>query len=449
MKFLVFNRPFTKSFTLGYRSVIFPGDELRYVSDFKYRDDVGLIERQYTLLKGGDGTRLQTAIIDCDLIICRCRYLRNIDQSLAVRLVRSAYLAINDILDEYVPDVYVGLPIDNYYLHLFHLICDCRGIVNVSPVQSFLPDRTRITSMGEYIGCRTVSTEEVDGYYDLLTRANFKPVWLNKHRSIQKLIRLYVKERLKKIYFTFAKLAKRDPYSFHYNTIFPAKGVITIGSLGNVFAYRKFQSFDATKRLFEDLKGKKKLVYLPLQFSPETTIDYYIDDYRFGRYEELIGTVLKGIPDNVVLVVKEHPDLYGFRGREFYDKFVSNERVHLCSVNFPTSEILRNIDAVVVTGGGSTGAEAIVRGIPTVSLGACFYSGPESLSIERFDLVHEWSKVIFMERPTVLQRKAVVRRVLENTLEGPYDFVRSSSSDFLRNVDNVKRIVEWLRGKLN
>lgn len=445
MRYLIFNRPFTKQFTSLYKTAAHhAADEILYISDFKYEDDVGLIELQYKYSKKIDPKR-DYLHYQFDDVISRCRYLRNIDLETAKRLVISTQLAIQEVIKKVRPDCYIGLPIDNYILHIMHLECSKQGIKNISPVQSFLPNRTRITSLGEWIRCREVDAEEVDKYYEILTKKSFRPTWLKSHRSFASLGKLYVKERLKKIYFEFQKIIKRDPYSFHYNTIYPAKGVISIDGISNVFAYKKFEARSVTDNLLNNREAYRKLVYLPLQFSPETTIDYYINDFRFGRYEELVCKVLGSIPNDVTLIVKEHPDLYGFRNPKFYDNILKNKNVHLASVNYPTSEILHRIDAVIVTGGGSTGAEAIIRGIRTLSLGGCFYGGSESLSITDFDYIEEWPKVLKMLQPTVAERKSVIKRILENTVEGPYDFVRSSKNYNDRNVENLKRIISIMK----
>jgi hypothetical protein len=441
MKYLIFTRPFTKLFTSLYKDATRnAADEILYISDFKYEDDVGLIELQYKYINE-ISLHNKHSHYHFDEVINRCRYLRNINLETAKKLVISTQLAIQEVIEKFRPDCYIGLPIDNYILHLMHLECSIQGIKNISPVQSFLPNRTRITSLGEWVRCREVDAEEVDKYYEILTKKSFKPTWLKSHRSFASLGKLYIKERLKKIYFEFQKIKKGDPYSFHYNTIYPAKGVISIDGISNVFAYKKYQARSMTEKLLSNSEVNRKLIYLPLQFSPETTIDYYINDLRFGRYEELVCKVLSSIPNDVTLIVKEHPDLYGFRNPKFYDKILENKNVHLAGVDYPTSEILHRVDAVIVTGGGSTGAEAIIRGIRTISLGGCFYSGPESMSITNFDCIEEWTKVFTMPQPTVVDRKSVLKRILENTVEGPYDFVRSSKEHNDRNTDNLKKII--------
>lgn len=444
MKYLIFTRPFTKNFTDLYKIALNKNKNIVfYASDFKYKDDVKLIEKLYANLDSLKDVESHWNS-DLDEIIFRCRYLRNIDVKLAKRLVISAKHAISEILEELKPDIYIGLPIDNYILHIFHLQCNERGIKNISPVQSFLPDRTRITSLGEWIKVRDVDQAEVEKYYEIITDKIFKPTWLKPHRSYTTLVKLYAKERMKKIYFELLKIIKQDPYSFHYNTIFPAKGVISIDSIKNIFAYKYYQLASATEKLIENKDGRKKIVYLPLQFSPETTIDYYIQDYRFGRYEELIRRVVNATPCDVTLVIKEHPDLYGFRNPEFYAPLLASNNVHLAGVDFPSSRILQHVDAVIVTGAGSTGAEAIIRGIRTLSLGGAFYSGIESMSINNFDQIERWPEVLEYPSPEINSSKIILRRILENTIEGPYDFVRPSKRNRTRDIENIKKIIHMM-----
>src|SRR5205085_1659010 len=216
---LIFDRPFTSRFTAQYKALYGGQFDVAIISDFKYRDDVGLVARQYE--------HLATPAADADLgldytvISRRCRYLRNLDSRLQRRLINAAWLAISDIFGSRNVRAFIGLPMDNYYLDLIDQYCTRNGIFAMFPVQSFLPQRTRMTRRGEHITVRQPPAAEVAEYRDILLRRNFRPLWLSRDRSRLKLLRMWLREVAKNVFFVFAKMAKRDPYSFHYNGIFP------------------------------------------------------------------------------------------------------------------------------------------------------------------------------------------------------------------------------------
>jgi hypothetical protein len=436
---LIFDRPFTRAFTRYYREARSPFKFL-YISDFKFRDDVGLISRQYRWLNSNAEPSLD---IDYETIRRRDRFLRFVDPTLAFRLIRSAYLAMDEILNEVDPAAVVGLPMDNYYLDLLDQLCVARGIPSSNPVQSFLPGRTRITRRGEWQPITKPTSELIERYAEILRQRDFRPSWLSKHRERKDLLKIYIRERAKKVLFETLKVLKRDPYSFHYNCIYPMPGAITVQSLDNVKASKLFVGIEqVTARV--NTGGFDDVVFFPLQFSPESSLDYNISDVRFSEYDELIKRVIAHLSANVLLLVKEHPDLYGYRHPAFYDAFLNHPNVILVDVSVPVQKLFQLSSSVLVTGGASTGAEAALKGLNVTSLGGAFYADGMVNEILSFDEVHTWPLLLRNRTSAGDQGKALVERILANSLEGPYDFVRSKSkhADSIRS--NVQNIVEYL-----
>ncbi|KQA17463.1 hypothetical protein [Vibrio metoecus] len=438
MNVLIFDRPFTKSFFSNYKFI--PDFEITRVSDFKWHGDYDIVSQQYKHLS-------ISPIINDDIsddIIRRDRFLRNIDNDIAKRLVNSIWYVYETFLDLNRFDLVLGPPIDNYYLDILSRISDIKGIKNEFLIQSFLPSLTRISKRGEYRKVRTVSDGEVKEYVKHLTKPIFKPTTLKPHWSKFGLTKIYLKERLKKVYFETAKFLKRDPYSFHYNCIYPMKGAITVMGISNIDVRKNFIPYSQTIKLISDAKESgKHLVFLPLQFSPETTIDYYIEDNRFSFYDELIENVLNEIDDSVTIIVKEHPDIYGFRTPKFYGKFINRKNVHLVDVSISASALIGLVDTVLVTGGGSTGAEAVAKNRNVISLGDAYYEFNNMVHvIKDFDHVRLWKNYLKKANYSEDEVFSFVRYILENTLDGPYDFVRSKRVNKVRDLENIKNIYE-------
>jgi hypothetical protein len=419
---LVFDRPFTHAFTREYPRLGLP-HRFVYMSDFKYRDDVGLVSRQYRHLRRVTGA--EDIGVDLEIVARRCRYLRHLPTTFARRLAIAAWLAIEEVFAAVRPDSFIGLPMDNYYLDLIDQFCMQRGFNTLNPVQSFLPQLTRICRRGEWQRVSRPADEKVDQYLQLLQQKTFRPKWLTRHRTRADLLKLYARERGKKALFAALKILKRDPYSFHYNGIYPAPGAITVQSFADTAAYRHFQSYDTLKaRLAAD--PASVAVFFPLQFSPESSLDYNIGDSGFSRYQALMDAVLKGLPPDALLVVKEHPDLYGYRSVQFYRQFQDKPNVVLVDVSIPVQALFAVCPYVLVTGGASTGAEAVVKGNTVISLGGAFYGGTGLVhEINAFDSVTAWAEYLRPISATPDQLREFVRRILENTIDGPYDFVRT------------------------
>lgn len=443
---LVYNRPFTASFMSQYRKLFGGTYNILYISDFKYRDDVGLIQRQYHHLAHSDVDADRG--LDYSVISRRCRYLRVLDERLGRRLINSAWLAIQDIFQRHEPDAFIGLPMDNYYLDLIDQYCVGRGIFTVNPVQSFLPGRTRICRRGEYVHVRDVGSDEIAHYRDLLLRKNFRPTWLSKHRGRGKLMKMYAREVGKKIFFAGAKIVKRDPYSFHYNGVYPHAPAVNTSSrdllkIENLFV-RDLAALEA------EAGNYPRVVFLPLQFSPESSLDYNIPDSRFSMYNKMLDMVLGNIPADTLLIVKEHPDMYGYRTYDFYQQFLSRPNVRLVDVRVTVQQLFALSDFILVTGAASTGAEAIIKGKTVISLGGgTFYGvGGGVHEIENFDDVPRWSDWMRPIHNDDSKLNEVMRLMLTNTLVGPYDFVRTPAAKIPEARENIKTIVDYVTSML-
>jgi hypothetical protein len=442
---LIFDRPFTNYFNRQYREVKSPFT-FRYISDFKYRDDVGLIKRQYRFL--GANARGEEPPFDLVPVIRRDRFLRNLEPALARDLARSAYSAILEVLEEEQPGAVIALPMDNYYLDLLDVACAKKSIPSINPVQSFLPGLTRITRRGEWVAVREPSSAVVDHYLHILKEKNFRPTSLSRHRTRKDLLKLYLKERAKKVLFETLKLVKGDPHSFHYNCIFPMPGAITVQSLQNTQSSCWFVSH---VEMLQTLKSGpwREIVFLPLQFSPESSLDYNIADSRFADYEEVLHTIIRSLPDDVLLIVKEHPDLYGYRPPSFYKMFQRQANIRLVDVSIPVQELFEICQYVLVTGSASTGAEAVIKGNTVISLGGAFYANCKVREIRSFDKIPLWPQQLRPQSDPGSEHE-FVKRIVANTVEGPYDFVRSKSKDratIHRNLANILRFVETQVGR--
>lgn len=443
MKVLVFDRPFTKKFFSYYSEI--DGIQVTRISDFKFHGDIDTVSQQYFELKSGCKNRKFS--IDFSDVIIRDRFLRNIDKVIAIKLCQSVYAVYDDLLESNDFELVLGPPIDNYYLDILSRLCEMKGIRNEFLIQSFLPGLTRITKRGEYRAVRDVPDDEVNNYVQKLSAKTFKPTTLKPHWSVKGLIRIYLKERVKKIIFTALKIIKRDPFSFHYNCIYPMAGAITVNGLQNISVRKKFaKEEDVLSKLEEKVRENKKIVFFPLQFSPETTIDYYIKDTRFTDYNKLIQYFLDSVPNDWFVVVKEHPDIYGYRSAEFYEMFSERSNMILADVSMTASYLIEKSDIVVVTGGGSVGVEAVAKGKTVLSLGDAYYKYEKIVEV-----VEDYDEI-----PTVLNKlevvdisrndiKKFVAHVLKNTLKGPYDFVRSKSINAKRDKENINEIINYFK----
>lgn len=118
-----------------------------------------------------------------------------------------------------------------------------------------------------------------------------------------------------------------------------------------------------------------------LQFQPERTS--LPEGYLFSQQILAIRRISEALPENVYLVVKEHPHmrsemaLYssqsGVRSDEFYDSLISMRNVVLAPLNFDSIQLVTK-GIFVSTLTGKIGIEAILRNKPVLAFGAASYS---------------------------------------------------------------------------
>ena len=164
----------------------------------------------------------------------------------------------------------------------------------------------------------------------------------------------------------------KRPLLLHYNAIFPNKNAITFKSVRQIWFHRKF------KGSFADVAEKrrlgKKIIFWPLAMTPESALCYMNADGAFSDYLNVINRVVEGLPEHMVLAVKEHPSAIGFRSIEQYYKLLGNRQVVMIDPTTPTGQLIEQSDAVLINTSSTTGLEAVAMGKPVLALGSCHYA---------------------------------------------------------------------------
>ena len=126
--------------------------------------------------------------------------------------------------------------------------------------------------------------------------------------------------------------------------------------------YKKFMdhfSYDA----FDTIK---KFVYFPLQVQPEASID--VTSPFFNNQIEVARLVAQSLPDDYVLVVKEHPAMVGMRPPSYIEKIARTMNVAFIDYRIPPAYVLSRA-ALVVSPNSSTIAEAAFLNKHAIQMG--------------------------------------------------------------------------------
>lgn len=112
------------------------------------------------------------------------------------------------------------------------------------------------------------------------------------------------------------------------------------------------------------------LVY-PLQYEPEATLLYFAPD--FVSQVQFVETILRSLPDDHILWVKEHPNQFGALGeRNWQDMKRRYENLRLIQGRESVRELIRK-SALVVAISSSAGMDALAIGRRVIVAGQVFY----------------------------------------------------------------------------
>jgi hypothetical protein len=128
--------------------------------------------------------------------------------------------------------------------------------------------------------------------------------------------------------------------------------------------------------------------FYPMHYEPEASILYCA--YLYDNQESLIENILKCIPENEFLVVKEHPNQPGVLLQSQFKNIKSKwPNLILLRSEIPASNIIKSCKALI-TLGGTAGFEALTIGKSVINFGNIYYdSYNEIININSFDKLKE------------------------------------------------------------
>lgn len=132
------------------------------------------------------------------------------------------------------------------------------------------------------------------------------------------------------------------------------------------FVQREVNIRKSISRDYYKLSDLENIVYFPLQFQPEASID--VAAPVFSNQLDAIRQVAMALPDDFTLVVKDHPAALGFRSHKLLDKIYHIPNVKLIRWDTPSDEVLKK-SKLVVSPNSTTLMEAAIYRIPAIQLG--------------------------------------------------------------------------------
>jgi hypothetical protein len=372
--------------------------------------------------------RLETATIpsgftlDDELdVVERCRYLRNLPRTLALKMLRAMASVLEEDLNSYQPDVVLAQMVDEYITHLLSEILKRRGIIYVGYIYSYFPERAQIVlfSDGSPLKVREPSEKEVRETLATVSSQSFRQNYKqrNNYSRLQHL-KSMLRYRVKQLAFNLLAQFENDPLNLHYGCLpyvverrhwhdFPSK---------NDFHQNWRQLIEQSKR-YQD----KPIVYFPLAYHPESSTDYWIENKSILDYQNTTLSIFKILREHFIIVVKEHMHMLGGADTKYYREIKQINGVISVPPLANSNDVLLMSD-IVILGGGSVGIESFIRGKPILSFCKTSLwfkaSGATELDLSN---IPSWvdkinRTILTYEMPSEFQKKEFLKCCLESTL---------------------------------
>lgn len=371
----------------------FEGDarfEFAYLADGRAtntRDTRARFYRAY-----GDSVRSAALSPDDETeIVHRCRYLRNIDRGQALRQVHAMAVAINAEMDRFGPDAVISHMVDDYVTHVCSILAAKRGARFVGYAFSYFPAKIQLTQGwdGTPFEVRTPEDVEIEEVASAIGERVYRQNYLQPDSySPLRHGGLVARNIAKRIVFRLRGLFERDPLNLHY-TVTPYvadRSRLRDFPPANVFDNDWRAKLDAA----QTAEPERLTIYLPLAFSPESTIDYWIADRSAIDYEALTLRMVSELAHHFTVIVKEHVHMQGIRDPGFYRRLGALGPVIQVPPQAFSNDALARCH-VAVLGGGSVGVEATIRGIPVASYapGSYWFEKSRALQLD-LDRIDQW-----------------------------------------------------------
>ena len=315
-------------------------------------------------------------------------FRQNVSDEEIVFYIQAIYKMIVKVFNEFKPDIiltpnFVSLP------HIMlNIYARKRGVRTLATIDSkvrgitiftenFNADEGRFFDRFKELDSGTAESESRQRARDYIKdfRAEFKkPTYLEDFERKQK------KTLWEKI------LYEIQPYyltlSWYIKGLIPKlrvrRDIDRVKNLGPTIDWRPpkyiLREHYATKRYirktnsfpYHSLPKVGTFVYFPLQYQPESTID--VNAPFFSNQIETARLIAMSLPDDLTLVVKDHPAMVGYRTPSYLEKIARTPNVKLVDYRIPTRKLIEHA-CLIVSPNSTTVAEAAFYNKPAIQLG--------------------------------------------------------------------------------
>lgn len=353
-------------------------------------------------------------------IIKRDRFLRTLSDKQAEQRILAYYCSIVEFFSQRKVLCIISATVDQYVVDLIYLYSLLKCVPFIGYHISVIPNYTLFTSRGEIYRYRAVEQEEIDSVIKLISHNAFRPAYIPKPKSLGTVgFKRYGVNVVRYLYYRFISIFPANKLNYHVEASL-------IGS-------RDRLSFGIIRALIWrcDEMPSGRYLYLPLQFHPECNSEYWSRDSTYEDYEDKIIRFAKANANLWRIVIKEHPNMLGFRSSEFYSRI----KRYGCQVVSPCADhkTLLKESYAVVTLNSSAGIEAVCERKVVICLSDPYYRSNYHLVKDPSEPIKaEEIESILASYDACTTLREIVRKILESSAPVSLPDIRYRSAKDVR-----------------
>jgi hypothetical protein len=313
------------------------------VSDIRGKGDFSVVDdfyRSYTCFykdESQSSPLLSTKVVL--EIIKRCRVLRSMTPKVAKAMVLSMAEALEIVLGKVNPSVIVAFPIDRYVSDVLEHLAKSRGVPFYELTVSPLPGMGMLMKKGVLMTRdEETSSALVEQQLAALTEPLFAPSYVTGESNFGLLrwLRTFLYFRLRGLIFKLISMVNRDPLNLHYLDAQPFLGHKT-----TLMDWKVLHLTDSHWREKAEKFPIESRIFFGLTVFPEASIDYWINNLDLITYEEIVLEAAAAFSKaGFLILVKDHPQQFGFRQKDLIEKLLKIENVVLVPYAVSGNEVL-------------------------------------------------------------------------------------------------------------
>lgn len=317
------------------------------------------------------------------------RYLPEFPPDLRRRIAGAIYAALCELFSQYKIDAFVSEPVALFTTHVAFYLCKTHGARPLLWANAYFPGYFYFSNKVDICDPvranpptpseADVMDEVVCAYMNGVAEDRRGPAYHHSFIS-QKLSKLsYFKQRrgseplvlrpgLSSKTIQVARLARAR----FARLLFPRfSDFMTAGAINEHRFY--LRALSTSRSVYDQMPQEYSAanVVYPLQYEPEASLLYFAPD--FVSQPQFVETVLRALPDNNILWVKEHPNQFGALGEKKWLELRSRyENLRFVHGRESVRTLIRN-SGLVVSISSSAGMDALAIGRRVVVAGQVFY----------------------------------------------------------------------------